>query len=194
LKQNIEDSPGIICEKQCQEEKTRPQWVPYTREGQCPPGYIDYGMPLQCVTPEYMEYCKTHPCPICLAGDTMIDTPYGLRPIKDLQVGMPIWTTDKAGNRVLGIILETSKVLVPPTHQMIHLILEDGRELFASPGHPTIDGRRIGDLAVNDLYNGARVVSVNRVVYNNTATYDILPSGETGFYWANHILLDSTLH
>jgi hypothetical protein len=180
------------CKKQCQEETTR-KWVPYAKDRKCPPGYIDYGMPLQCVTPEYMEYCKSHPCPVCLAGNTLIDTPDGAVPIKDLQVGMPIWTTDLTGNRVAGSVVATSKVLVPKTHQMIHLILEDGRELLVSPGHLTIDGRRVGDLSVNDFYDNARVVSVDRVGYNDEATYDVLPSGETGFYWANGILLKTTL-
>ena len=35
----------------------------YKEDGTCPSGYVDYGIPLQCVTPEYMEYCKTHSCP-----------------------------------------------------------------------------------------------------------------------------------
>ena len=77
---------------------------------------------------------------------------------------------------------------------MVHLVLGDGRELFVSPGHPTIDGREAGILIINDLYDGARVVASERIAYKDAATYDILPSGETGFYWANGILLDSTLH
>jgi hypothetical protein len=168
-------------------------WTRYREDGTCPPGYIDYGIPLQCVTPEYMEYCKTHPCPICLAGGTLIDTPSGSVPVEDLQIGMPVWTTDKTGQRVSGVITKTSKVLVPPTHQMVHLVLNDGRGLFVSPGHPTIDGRTVGDLTPGDLYDGASVVSTERVPYDEGATYDILPSGDTRFYWANGILIGSTL-
>ncbi len=133
-------------------------------------------------------------CPICLSSNTLIDTPSGLMPVKDLQVGMIIWTSDKSGHRVYGIVQRTSRVTVLPTHQMIHLVLDDGRELFVSPPHPTIDGRTVGNLVVNDLYDGARVLISERVIYGDLATYDILPSGETGFYWDNGILLDSTLH
>lgn len=132
-------------------------------------------------------------CPICLAGNTLIDTPSGLMLVKNLQVGMSIWTIDKTGHRVSGIVTKTSKVPVPLTHQMVHLILDDGRELFVSPGHPTVDERNVGDLTLNDLYDGASVVSVQRVPYGESATYDVLPSGETGFYWANGVLLGSTL-
>lgn len=132
-------------------------------------------------------------CPICLSGNTLIDTPSGQVRVKDMKIGMPIWTINKSGERIFGIVSKTSKVLVPPTHKMVHLILADGRELFASPKHPTIDGRIIGALVVGELYDGARIVGVEIVPYNEGATYDVLPSGETGFYFANGVLLGSTL-
>jgi len=62
-----------------------------------------------------------------------------------------------------------------------------------SPGHPTADGRHIADLSRGDALDGARVVSVERVRYAGAATYDILPAGATGMYWASGILLGSTL-
>ncbi len=133
-------------------------------------------------------------CPICLSDKTLIDTPRGSINVKDLKVGMSIWTMDSAGLRVFGIIQKTSKVPVPLTHKMVHLVLDDGRELFVSPGHPTVDGRTVGNLVPQNLFDGARVLSALRVSYGGEATYDILPSGETGFYFANGILLDSTLH
>lgn len=159
--------------------------APVAREGNPPPPYY-------CELDAYAA--KPRMCPICLASNAMIDTPQGLVPVKDLRVGMPIWTTDTSGQHVSGVVQKTSRVPVPPTHQMVHVVLNDGRELFASPGHPTIDGRTVGDLVVNDLYNGARVVTSERTAYDEATTYDILSSGETGFYWANGILLDSTLH
>ena len=148
--------------------------------------------------PPPLHYCQLkgyiRNCPICLAGEALIDTPLGSVAVKDLQVGMPIWTADSAGHRISGIVTKTSKTPVPLTHQVVHLTLDDGRELFVSPGHPTTDGRAVGEFIADDFYDGARVVSSSRVPYGDLATYDILPSGETGFYWANGILLDSTLH
>jgi hypothetical protein len=76
---------------------------------------------------------------------------------------------------------------------VIELRLDDGRVLRASAGHPTADGRTLGALAVGDVVDGAHVVSVERVPYTATETYDILPAGETGFYWADGILMGSTL-
>jgi hypothetical protein len=133
-------------------------------------------------------------CPICLAVGTLIDTPSGTIPVQQLQKGMSVWTTDKSGERVAGVIALTSKTPVPPTHRVVNLILDDGRTALVSPGHPTVDGRIVGDLVAGDRYDGARVRTAKRTSYNAGATYDILPSGETGFYWANGILLDSTLH
>lgn len=132
-------------------------------------------------------------CPICLAGSTLIDTPLGEVAVKDMRVGMALWTVDNAGNRVSGVVLKTSKVPVSPSHRMVHLTLADGRELFVSPGHPTSDRRTAGDLLAGERYDGAVITGVDRVSYGEGATYDVLPSGETGFYFANGILMDSTL-
>lgn len=132
-------------------------------------------------------------CPICLSGETQIDTPTGSVSVKDLHFGMTVWTVDKEGGRVRGLITKTSKVPVSDSHQMIHLVLANGQELLASPGHPTINGRTIRDLAVGEIYNGVRIVGSEYVSYNEGATYDILPSGDTGYYFANGILIDSTL-
>ena len=132
-------------------------------------------------------------CPICLAKGTLIDTPRGPIPVENLRLGDSVWTMNGAGERVAATILRTSRVPVPATHQVVHVTLSDGRELWASPGHPTTDGKMLGDLAVNDRLDGALVINVERLHYAGTATYDLLPSGNTGFYWANGILIGSTL-
>ncbi len=132
-------------------------------------------------------------CPICLAEGTLIDTPGGPVPVENLRVGDPVWTMNGSAERVSGTILRTSRVPVPARHQVIHIVLSDGRELWASPGHPTADGKTLGDLTVNDLLDEAQVVKVEPIRYTGIATYDLLPSGVTGFYWANGILIGSTL-
>ena len=132
-------------------------------------------------------------CPICLSGNTLIDTPNGNINIKDLRSGMPVWTSDRSGHRQPAIILKVGGAQVPPTHRMVHLVLDNGRELFASQGHPTADGRTFGDLKLGDVIDNSHVKSVEIVPYNEKYTYDILPSGDTGFYWANGILVGSTL-
>lgn len=132
-------------------------------------------------------------CPICLAAGTLIDTPRGPVSVENLRVGDAVWTMNGSDERVSGTILRTSRVPVPASHQVIHLTLSDGRELWASPGHPTADGKILGDLEVNDLLDGARLIKIERLHYAGTATYDLLPSGGTGFYWANGILMGSTL-
>jgi hypothetical protein len=143
---------------------------------------------------EIQQQSSTVPtCPICLAEGTLIDTPRGAIGVEELRMGDPVWTVNAAGERVPGTILLASGVPVPAGHQILHLILSDGRELRASPGHPGADGRVLADLAVNDPFDGARVALVERLTYNETTTYDILPSGSTGFYWANGILVGSTL-
>ena len=65
--------------------------------------------------------------------------------------------------------------------------------MAASWSHPTSDGRVLGDYKMGDVLDGALVATVEYVPYNSGATYDLLPSGATGLYWANGILLKSTL-
>lgn len=133
------------------------------------------------------------PCPICLAENTLIATPFGAVSVEHLQKGMSVWTVNGFGERVSAVVVETVKTIAPDTHRVIHLTLDDGRDIFVSPGHPTADGRIIGNLSVGDFLDGGRIITAESVFYQKGYTYDILPSGETGFYWANGILLDSTL-
>jgi hypothetical protein len=131
-------------------------------------------------------------CPICLAASTMIDTPEGPRLVSSLRIGMPVWTANAAGQRQAGLVLEAGSTPAPPGHELVHLMLADGRQVWVSPGHPTADGRRVGDLTPGQRLDGSRVVTVDRTSYVG-ATYDVLPSGPTGAYWADGILLASTL-
>jgi hypothetical protein len=75
----------------------------------------------------------------------------------------------------------------------VHLVLADGRELLASPGHRTADGRPLGSLAAGDVIDGAKIIRWELVPYADARTYDLLPAGPTGSYWANGIMLSSTL-
>jgi hypothetical protein len=133
------------------------------------------------------------PCPICLARGTRIATPSGDIAVEDLKVGDVVWTQDAAGTRVAGPLLVIGSTPVPATHRVVQLRLSDGRAVDVSPGHPTADGRRVGDLAAGDDYDRAIVASAERKPYAGGATFDVLPAGATGMYWANGVLLGSTL-
>lgn len=132
-------------------------------------------------------------CPICLAAGTLIDTPSGPMAVQELRAGMAIWTVGKSGARTAAVILRTGSVPVPEGFALVRLRLDDGRQLVASPGHPLADDRLLGDLQAGDMLDGARVVSVERVPAVWPATYDVLPAGGAGLYWANGILARSTL-
>jgi hypothetical protein len=133
------------------------------------------------------------PCPICLSEDTVIDTPNGSINVKDLKEGMSVFTQDIFGNRVVGTVLQAGNTHVFTYHTIVQIILDDSRELYVSPEHLTADERLTHQLSVGDLLDGSNIQSVEFETYAGTRTYDILPSGPTGFYWANGILMKSSL-
>ena len=104
------------------------------------------------------------------------------------------WSIDPEKSQVALPILKTSAVPVVVGHSMIHLVMKDGREVWASAGHPTADGHSVDQLRRKTRYDGATIVETEIVPYQQEKTYDLLPGGDTGFYWANGILLGSTLH
>jgi hypothetical protein len=136
---------------------------------------------------------QNKPCPICLSENTYIDTPQGRVSVKDMKEGMAVWTVDNSGVKMRATVLKTGKTEVNSGHEMIHLLLSDGRELFASPGHPLADRRLLGSISTGDIIDGAKVISAQKIPYKGKYTYDILPSGDTGLYFADGILVKSTI-
>jgi hypothetical protein len=132
-------------------------------------------------------------CPICLARGTRIGTPQGDVAVEDVRVGMPVWSIDEAGRRIVASVVRIGQTVVPATHRVVRLALEDGRVLTASPGHPLADGRLLADIKVGDLVDRATVVSATLEPYPGGSTFDLLADSATGSYFADGIPLGSTL-
>ncbi len=131
-------------------------------------------------------------CPICLSKNTLISTDKGNIPVQEIKEGTLVWTLNKKGEKILQPVIKASSVDVK-NHKIIHLILEDNREVFISPGHPTADNKTINDLKIGYVYDNSRVKSKELINYQYDKTYDLLLAGETSYYFANDILVGSTL-
>jgi Hint domain-containing protein len=132
-------------------------------------------------------------CPICLVRGTRISTPDGEVAIEDVRAGMRLWSLDESGRRFAATVIRVGRTAVPATHQVVRLVLDDGRVVVASPGHPLAGGRRFGTIRAGDQVDGARVVSATRAAYDGGFTFDLLPDGPTGIYVADGVPLASTL-
>jgi hypothetical protein len=132
-------------------------------------------------------------CPICLAKGTRIATPEGEVAVEDLHRGVVVWSLDRSGRRMAVEVEQVGRTPVPEGHQMIRLTLADGRTLTASPGHPLPDGAPISTLRPGAYLAGSMIIAADRVGYSGRFTFDLLAAGETGTYWADGILLGSSL-
>jgi hypothetical protein len=130
---------------------------------------------------------------VCLPPRTRIATPHGEREIAGLAAGDTVWTVERNGDREAKPLLLIRRVPVHSNHLVTHLKLSDGRSLVVSPLHPDAGGCALGDLVPGDMLDGAVVLRNELKPYRETATWDILPAGETGLYRANGILIGSTL-
>ncbi|MGE5184078.1 MAG: Hint domain-containing protein [Acidobacteriota bacterium] len=136
--------------------------------------------------------CK--PCPLrCLPPTARIRTPDGEVAVDRLHVGDLVMTAGRDGRPIAAPIVQLRSIPVTGPHSIVAIELADGRTLHASPGHPTATGKPIGSLAIGDRLDGAAVVAIHAEPFAADATWDLLPAGPTGAYWADGILIGSTL-
>ncbi len=173
-------------------------------DASCPTGYQCIqacGPPVARVDdPPPPYYCelneianKPRNCPICLASNSEIATPTGAVNVKDITIGMQIWSVNNRGEKIVSTVQHVSRTLVPRDHRVIHIVLADGREAWVSPNHPLVNGLTAGQLVVGSVYDGSRVSRADSIPYWDTYTYDLLPNSDTGEYWVNGIVMKSTL-
>jgi hypothetical protein len=164
--------------------------APGASDGRRTTGTIDSG---GSIAIEQQQPAGAPNCPICLARGTRIATPDGDVAIEDIRVGMRVWSIDEAGRRIVETVVRIGQTPVPDSHEVVRLVLDDGRVVRASPGHPLADGRRLGMIRAGDRVAGATVVSANLERYEGGFTFDLLPTGPTGVYIADGVPLGSTL-
>ncbi len=148
----------------------------------CPKGTECSGLPA------YGCYPPGCPVPICCSPDTKIKTTGEQKRIADIKEGEFVLTDDGKAVRVKKV----SKTPVK-NHKVLKITLNDGTILEISPAHPTADGRKLKDLKMGDILDGRMVIETKLIPYTYSHTYDILPDSKSGNYYANGILIKSTL-
>jgi len=155
------------------------------RQGDPPP-------PWHWLSPNEQANREKFGCPRCLPPNTRIATPDGDRDISELAVGSPIFTTDGTGRRVAAQVLYIGSTHVDGGHRLVRVTLADGRVVAGSAGHPDAEGRPLGTLARGDQLDGSSVIKVEVIPLSGDQTWDVLPSGSTGLYVADGVVLRST--
>ena len=149
----------------------------------CPPNTECSGLPA------YGCYPPGCPVPICCSPDTRIKTTGEQKRIADIKKGELVLTDG-------GKAVKVKKVSKTPVknHKVLKVLLNDGTILEISPEHPTADGRKLKDLKMGDILDGRLVVETKLIPYIYGYTYDILPDSASGNYYANGVLIGSTLY
>lgn len=161
------------------------------KPGDCQPSYPDDVEP---ATERAGDgTCNKIPCYLkCLPEDARIATPRGEIAVSQLMVGDPVWSADAKGKRIEARVVLVASVSAR-RHAVVELRLSDGRVLHASAGHPLAGGRTVGALKVGERLDGSIIAGMRKLPYHGTHTWDLLPDGPTGWYWADGVLLGSTL-
>lgn len=160
--------------------------------GGCQPSYPDNVQPATNRASD--GSCQPIECHLkCLPEGAMIATPDGERRVDEIGVGDAVWTMGGDGERVAAHVLEVRSIEVVGEHEIVEATLADGRVVRASAGHPLAGAGTVGELERGAVIDGAAVESVRRVRYPGARTWDLLPDGPTGAYWADGVLLGSTL-
>lgn len=114
--------------------------------------------------------------------------------VDTLRVGDLVWTESETGERVEAALVRVVQVPVPSSHRLVALRLADGRRLRVSAGHPLAVEGVVGELVTGTMLDGAAIVEREAVAPERPFTFDVLPAGPTGRYWAQGVRLGSTLH
>jgi hypothetical protein len=131
-------------------------------------------------------------CPICASPDTPIATPEGERAIAELRPGDLVYSVERGATVAVPLLGVGSTPVT--AHHVVRLVLDDGRVLELSAGHPTADGRRFGELVAGSKLDERHVVvSATLVPYRFERTYDVLPDSSSGTYFAAGALVGSSL-
>jgi hypothetical protein len=111
--------------------------------------------------------------------------------ISELRVGDLVYSVDGAALAVVPVA-RINRVPVS-NHVMVHAVLTTGEHVDMSPRHPTVEGRPFSSLAIGDRLGDATIERLDVVPYSHPFTYDILPSSASGAYFANGVVVGSTL-
>jgi hypothetical protein len=130
-------------------------------------------------------------CPICAAPDTPIATPEGERPIAAIAPGDLVYSVESDAIVVVPVLRVGSTAVT--SHHVIRLVLDSGRSIEMSPGHPTAEGIVFSQLVAGQHLDPSHIISsIELIPYAHARTHDILPASSSGAYFAAGALVGST--
>ena len=129
---------------------------------------------------------------ICYAScseETLIKTSKGDKKISKIQFGDLVISD---GGEIIRVI-DLTKIKAK-NWLIVHVEFDDGIILEATPNHPLGPNKyKFENLMVGHEIDGHKVASVKLIPYKHKYIYDILPQSRSGAYYANGVLIGSSL-
>lgn len=72
---------------------------------------------------------------LCLAGDTLVQTPYGNKPIKDIKEGDEVFSYNLDTHEVEIDVVAKSQ-MTSPSRKVMKITFDTGQEVICTPNHP----------------------------------------------------------
>lgn len=72
---------------------------------------------------------------LCLAGDTLVQTPYGNKPIKDIKEGDQVFSYNLETHEVEIDVVAKSQ-MTSPSRKVMKITFDTGQEVICTPNHP----------------------------------------------------------
>ena len=121
--------------------------------------------------------------------ETLIRTPDGNKKISKIKFGDFVISYGGETVRVIDLVKIKAK-----DRLVVNIELDNKIILEALPDHPLGPSKyKFRDLRTGHEIDGHKIVSIKLVPYKHKYIYDILPQSRTGTYYANDVLIGSSL-
>lgn len=122
---------------------------------------------------------------LCLAGDTLVQTPFGNKPIRDIKAGDLIFSYN-LDKRKVEIDTVVKSWMTSPKRKVLKITFDTGQEIICTPNHPFAVRKQYRDkkgliYSVNGFSEYVEFVNAEDLVIGNRIKSNYIELSDTGY-------------